>query len=351
MQRVVPQLLHQAARRSYATQPTAKSGGGSSPLVIGGAALAAIGGVAYYFQSTGKDPMKTAIALEDKAKSALNDATGKVTSGAQTASGLVPALNKDEWRDFEVAKVAPYNHNTSVFTFKLPEGTDSGLTVASALLTKSADEGKGLDKNGKPAVRPYTPTTAPGTQGEIQLIIKKYKGGAMTEHIHSLKAGDKLAMKGPIPKIAYKANEFETIGMVGGGSGITPLWQVMQAIDNNPADKTKVVLLYSNVTEQDILLRKEFEDMAKRKPDQFKIHFVLDKPPKKWAGPTGYIGPVLLKDHMPMPGNADKIKILICGPPGQVEILAGTKKSPSDQGPLKGHFADLGYSPSQIYKF
>ena len=43
----------------------------------------------------------------------------------------------------------------------------------------------------------------------------------------------------------------------------------MQAIDNNPEDKTKVTLLFSNVTEEDILLRKEFEAMQKRKPDQF----------------------------------------------------------------------------------
>lgn len=31
----------------------------------------------------------------------------------------------------------------------------------------------------------------------------------MTEHIHSLKEGDELSIKGPIPKFAYKANQFD----------------------------------------------------------------------------------------------------------------------------------------------
>lgn len=45
------------------------------------------------------------------------------------------------------------NHNTSTFTFALPEGTQTGLTVASALVTKAVKEGEALGKNGKPVVR------------------------------------------------------------------------------------------------------------------------------------------------------------------------------------------------------
>jgi hypothetical protein len=42
-----------------------------------------------------------------------------------------------------------------------------------------------------------------------ELLIKHYKGGVMTEHIFGLKPGQELSIKGPIPKFAYKANEFE----------------------------------------------------------------------------------------------------------------------------------------------
>ncbi|MCI26872.1 NADH-cytochrome b5 reductase 1, partial [Trifolium medium] len=43
--------------------------------------------------------------------------------------------------------------------------------------------------------------------------------------------------------------------MLAGGSGITPMFQVARAILENPSDKTKVHLIYANVTYEDILLK------------------------------------------------------------------------------------------------
>lgn len=44
--------------------------------------------------------------------------------------------------------------------------------------------------------------------------------------------------------------------MLAGGTGITPMFQVLNAILKNPRDTTSVTLLYGNLTEEDILLRK-----------------------------------------------------------------------------------------------
>lgn len=67
---------------------------------------------------------------------------------------------------------------------------------------KSATEGQGLGSNGKAAIRPYTPISKHDTIGEMHLLIKSYKDGVISKHIHSLKPGDELAIKGPIPKCA-----------------------------------------------------------------------------------------------------------------------------------------------------
>ena len=45
----------------------------------------------------------------------------------------------------------------------------------------------------------------------------------MSSHIHNLKVGETLEMKGPILKFPYVANEFESIALIAGGSGITPM--------------------------------------------------------------------------------------------------------------------------------
>ena len=43
---------------------------------------------------------------------------------------------------------------------------------------------------------------------------------------------------------------------IAGGSGLTPMLQVAQEITRNPEDKTEVTLVFANVSEDDILLKK-----------------------------------------------------------------------------------------------
>ena len=40
--------------------------------------------------------------------------------------------------------------------------------------------------------------------------------------------------------------------------------QIAQEVVRNPEDKTEVTLVFANVSEDDILLRKELDDMAKK---------------------------------------------------------------------------------------
>lgn len=71
-------------------------------------------------------------------------------------------------------------------------------------------------------------------------------------------------------------------------------------------------------------------DLASRKPDQFKVVFTLDQPPSNWSGPTGYVNPSVVKDALKQfgttPDKGDKVKVFVCGPPGQVKAISGPKK-------------------------
>jgi cytochrome-b5 reductase len=48
----------------------------------------------------------------------------------------------------------------------------------------------------------------------------------MSKHLGELKVGDTLDFKGPLPKYPYKANTKKHVGMIAGGTGITPMLQV-----------------------------------------------------------------------------------------------------------------------------
>ncbi|KAI0976541.1 oxidoreductase NAD-binding domain-containing protein [Xylaria arbuscula] len=314
--------------RSYATEPP-KSG--SNAVAYAAAGALGVGGVGYYFLNS-----PAGAAAEKKAKDELSKASPPKVTFTGGDQGFVSLLLKD---------VEIINQNTKRLVFHLPEGDQvSGLHVASAILTKFVPEGQ------KAVLRPYTPTSDENAKGYIELIVKKYPDGPMSTYLHDLVPGQRLDFKGPLPKYPWTANKHEHIALVAGGTGITPMYQLIRAIFNNPDDKTKVTLVFGNVSEEDILLKRELAHIENTYPQRFRAFYVLDNPPKEWAGNKGYINKDLLKTVLPEPKEGN-IKIFVCGPPGLYKAISGTKVSPKDQGELSGVLKELGYTEDQVYKF
>ncbi|RYO98811.1 hypothetical protein DL764_006974 [Monosporascus ibericus] len=328
--RAAQPLKRTAFKRTYANEAPSK-GGSNTLLYAAGAAGAAGAGYYFFFSSSGG-----ARKAEAKAKEAAAGPPKKAFIGGD--QGFVSLLLKD------VEVLTP---NTKKFVFRLPEDDMvSGLEVASALLTKF----KPADAE-KPVLRPYTPTSDEHAKGYIELVVKKYPNGPMSTHLHDMVPGQRLDFKGPLPKYKWEPNKHKHIALIAGGTGITPMYQLARAIFSNPDDKTKVTLVFGNVSEQDILLKREWEDLENTYPQRFRAFYMLDKPPKEWpVGGTGYINKELLKTVLPEP-KEDNIKIFVCGPPGMYKAISGPKTSPKDQGELTGYLKELGYSKDQVYKF
>ncbi|KAK7510362.1 uncharacterized protein IWZ02DRAFT_505672 [Phyllosticta citriasiana] len=247
----------------------------------------------------------------------------------------------------KLEEVETLSHNTKRFRFALPDSDNvSGLAVASALLTKF----KGPEME-KPVIRPYTPTSDEDARGFLELVVKKYPGGAMSTHMHDMEPGQHLDFKGPIPKYPWSPNKHEHIALVAGGTGITPMYQLIRAILKNPEDKTKISLVYGSVSEEEILLKKELEEFENTYPQRFRAFYVLNNPPEGWNQGKGLITKDLLKTVIPEPKEGEKVKVFVCGPPPLYKAISGTKKSPADQGELDGALKELGYSKDQVFKF
>ncbi|KAJ7755002.1 cytochrome-b5 reductase [Mycena maculata] len=270
-------------------------------------------------------------------------------TGNTGAASLPSVLNPDEFVTLPLKKVVPYNHNSSTFIFGLPPQTSSKLPVASCVVVKAADPEALKDKKGNPVVRPYTPVSSADNTGEIAFLIKKYDTGVMSKYIHTLKPGDFLSIKGPIHKFPYRPNEFDEVALIGGGSGITPLYQVISHALANPSNTTKFKLLFSNVTEEDILMREDIDALAKKHPKTLEVVYLLDKPKPDWKGPTGFINADIIKKYV-APPTAERTMVMVCGPPGQVAAIAG-KKAGMKQGEIGGVLRELGYTEEQVFKF
>ena len=122
--------------------------------------------------------------------------------------------------------------------------------------------------------------------------------------------------------------------MIAGGTGITPMYQILQAslLDND--DPTELILLFANRSEEDILLRSELEEMGKSK--RADIYFSVDKGNPNWKGFTGFIDEEKLKYVLPPP--CDDLLIVTCGPPILNKLLRELLKK-------------MGYKSSNLFKF
>jgi len=200
------------------------------------------------------------------------------------------------------------------------------------------------DKEGKDCIRSYTPITSDDEVGYVDFIIKVYfanthkrfpKGGAMTQHLNSLKVGDTMLMRGPKGHVTYKGYGKYTIkplgkeeksysnkkfGFIAGGSGITPCMQVIRDMLKRADDNTNIWLIYANVTEGDILLRKELESFVLQYKGRFNLHFTLDNPPEEdWNGSSGWIDTEMCENHLPKPTSESFV--FICGPPPMIKYV------------------------------
>jgi cytochrome-b5 reductase len=104
----------------------------------------------------------------------------------------------------------------------------------------------------------------------------------MSHHISTLKPGDSLELMGPIGHFKYTSQQLqnkESIGMVAGGTGITPLFQILQFLLSVPDGKTKITLIYANWSYGDILLRTQLEGFARDHPDRFRLVYLLKQVP------------------------------------------------------------------------
>eukprot|EP00611_Tribonema_gayanum_P015421 TRINITY_DN2725_c0_g1_i1.p1 TRINITY_DN2725_c0_g1~~TRINITY_DN2725_c0_g1_i1.p1 ORF type:complete len:311 (-),score=73.75 TRINITY_DN2725_c0_g1_i1:123-1055(-) len=241
------------------------------------------------------------------------------------------ALSKSEYRPFVLQEKQNISRDTRLFRFALQSTKHVlGLPIGQHISLKF------IDGAGKMVTRSYTPTSSDDEVGYVDFVIKVYfpnehpkfpDGGKMSYHLHDLKVGDTIDMMGPKGSLEYKGKglfsirkredrQVKRIGMLAGGTGITPMLQIMTAIRKENSN-IEISLIFANQTEQDILLRDMIEAFP-MKHANFRYHFTVDRPSEGWTGSVGFITADMIQEHLPPPG--DDTLILMCGPPPMVKF-------------------------------
>lgn len=234
------------------------------------------------------------------------------------------------WVQAKLINKVNVSPDTNRYTFRLPGQTKRlGLEIGQHFLV-------GFHFQDRLITRTYTPVR-PIMDGEddgtFDLVVKTYypdenqPGGSMSNIIDCLRIGQEIEVKGPAGEIRYRGNgefiidntphRFDNITLILGGSGVTPGFQVISRILRDGNDKTKIKVIDANNTEEDILLRGDFDKFSKDHPDQFEIVHVLAFPDENWKSYKGFVTEEIIKKHAfePAPKNA----ALLCGPPAMIQ--------------------------------
>ncbi|KAM9952914.1 hypothetical protein ACTFIR_007970 [Dictyostelium discoideum] len=128
----------------------------------------------------------------------------------------------------------------------------------------------------------YTPIKLTQDKKYLEFLIKGYENGDVSKHIHQLKEGDHLLLKGPIQtadNFNFKKQENYLL-MIAGGTGITPMIQIIleSFYNNNNNNNLKFILIYSSNNENDIIYKNELDEILKQFKDRLFIHYVITKP-------------------------------------------------------------------------
>lgn len=219
-------------------------------------------------------------------------------------------LNSQQYQRLPLVEKTELAINVYRFVFALPKTTDVlGLPIGQHVAIRATI-------NGTTVTRSYTPTSNNIDRGRIELVIKCYPDGLLSKYLASLNVGDEVEFRGPKGSMRYTNGLCRKIGMVAGGTGITPMYQLIRAICENDTDTTEVSLIYANRSESDILLRAELERFARLYPKNFKLWYMLDSAPDGWHYGTGYVDRAVLTEQLPAPSR--DTKVMLCGPPGMV---------------------------------
>lgn len=192
------------------------------------------------------------------------------------------------------------SHNTAIYRFALPSptailGLPTGQHISLAVTLPVTDPKTGVTAP-KELLRSYTPITDDTTPGHFDMLVKSYPTGNISKHMAEMKIGDKMKVKGPKGAMAYSPNMVKRFGMIAGGTGITPMYQITKAVIRGRAsgDKTEIDLIFANVNPEDILLKDELDKLA-REDKGFRVYYVLNNPPEGWTGGVGFVTADMIK--------------------------------------------------------
>lgn len=188
--------------------------------------------------------------------------------------------------------------------------------------------------------RIYSIANKPELKGNqnLKFFIRLVKGGKFTEWLFNSDIENVEFYISPPEGNFYLRNSNKSIMMIAGGSGLAPIYSILEDVvynqekeENQKNIERKVNLLFGVRTEKDLYKLKELEDIQKKWKNDFQIIPILSDIPQdsSWKGERGFIS-----DYLKKISFLNDYQFYMCGPPIMIdtslEVLLNSKVSESD---------------------
>jgi|25BtaG_2_1085352.scaffolds.fasta_scaffold01276_3 hypothetical protein len=207
----------------------------------------------------------------------------------------------------KIQDIREVTHDVRQIRLEKPEG----FTFTPGQATEVA-----VDREGwRDEKRPFTFTSL-STDPYLEFVTKIYPDHeGVTDQIGRLSQGDKLIIGDPWGTIEYKGEGV----FLAGGAGVTPFIAILRDLHRR-GEIGNNQLIFSNKTEQDIILKEEFETIL---GDQFINVITQEKPTGDHIFLDGVIDKAFLKSQIEDFGQA----FYVCGPdPFNKAIMAALEE-------------------------
>lgn len=196
--------------------------------------------------------------------------------------------------------------------------------------------------------RPYIPFCK--REKELEFAIKIYPDGNLSKYITSKNIGDILYVSDFIKRRKNIYNEFKNVVGIAGGTGIVPIYQILNENLHYESNKTFYRIFLLNKSEDDIFLKKELTELQETFKNNLEIIHVIEDGCA--IQDKNHLNGMLDKEMFVEQTKDKKIDfIYICGPLSLLEVFTGDKTDNKKQYELKGVLEELGYTEKNVYKF
>ena len=192
-------------------------------------------------------------------------------------------------------------HTSVSYRFKMPEGLN--FTAGQHMLVDLGNE----------LAHPLSLSNCPKEAKFIE-FTKRMTGSSYCDRLESLGKGETISVKGPFGKFCL-ADSSETLVLIAGGIGITPIRSILSCLEKNKGNIGTVILIYGNLNREDIAFRNELENL--KIPDYHLVHVLSDTTGMRNAY-QGFINADIISKEVPKSTNAH---YMVSGPPVMVEAI------------------------------